>query len=93
MITLDSTQRELLRQNLLQTAAASAPNGVTLIIFRTYARPSGFHKVTEEQIAAEVQYLVDKELLTPVAKEISPVNKAWRITAKGQDYVEEHGLA
>jgi len=79
--------RELLRTSILQTAAGAAPNGVTLAIVRMYVRAGGFRQVTEEELAVEVQYLVDKGLLVPMSKTISPENKAWRITAAGQDFL------
>ena len=84
--------REVFRLQLLQTASYSAPMGVSISLFRTYAKTAGFPKVTEDQVAAEVQYLADKGLLVSVDKRISPENTAWRITADGRDFLAQQNL-
>lgn len=46
----------------------------------------GFRDATAP-IAAELQYLEDKQLVAPVGKTISPENRSWRITAAGRDFL------
>jgi len=92
-MSAQSINREVLRTNILQTAADSAPKGVTIPLVRVYARAGGFRSVTEEEVEAGIQYLVDKGFLALVPKSISPENKAWRVTADGQDFLALEGLA
>jgi predicted transcriptional regulator len=40
-----------------------------------------------EQVRREMEYLAEKGLLASVEKEVSPENSAWRITAKGRDFL------
>jgi len=91
-MSLNSIQRELLRTEIVRTADLAAPQEVTLRVLQTYIRPV-FPKATEEALAAEVQYLVDKGFLRAAEKAISPENKAWHVTADGRDWLAEQGLA
>lgn len=84
-------QRELLRTEIVRTAANCAPQAATLRILNAYIRPV-FPKSTEEMLAVEVQYLVDKGFLRDAEKAISPENKAWLVTAEGRDWLAVQGL-
>lgn len=81
--------RQLLRITLL-LVARSAPLGLTAEFAQVAVRMRSI--VAEgEEIREEIQYLVDKGLLTQVDKVISPEIKAWRITAAGRDFLAEGG--
>jgi hypothetical protein len=51
----------------------------------------GFLSPDGADLENEVLYLSGKGLVTDVAREISPENKAWRITASGRDYLARRG--
>ena len=90
-MSTQTLQRELLRTEILRTAALCAPQAATLHVLHTYIHPVS-PKVTEETLAVEVPYLVDKGFLRAAAKAISPENQAWHVTAAGRDWLAEQGL-
>jgi hypothetical protein len=83
---------ELFRQALLQVLApVPAGLGLSAPTLRVKVQAVG-HTVTDAEVATELQYLWDKQLIAPIAKPISPENRMWRITATGRDYLAELGL-
>jgi hypothetical protein len=56
------------------------------------ARAEGRRDLVAEQVLDEMQYLVDRGLVTLAPKTISPENTAWRITASGRDFLAEQGV-
>lgn len=90
---MNAAIRELLRQGLLQTLApVPADVGLGTAALRVQVVKIGLEH-TEPEIAAEIQYLVDKGLVAPVAKTLSPELSRWRITAAGRDLLATLGLA
>lgn len=81
--------RHSLRKALL-LIARSAPLGLTIESARVMLGGFALQPTTGE-IRDEIAYLVDKGLLAPVEKKISPELKAWRVTADGRDYLAEEG--
>ena len=89
---MNAATRELFRQALLQVLApVPAYLGLSAPTLRVKVQAVG-HTVTDDEVAAELQYLWDKQLVAPVAKCVSPENRLWRITAAGRDYLAELGL-
>lgn len=84
-------ERELFRHSILRHLEASTRFGSTLPELRNYLRISGFSRCKDTEITAELQYLIDKNFVTLVPKEISPENQAWRITAAGRDFLATRG--
>lgn len=89
---MDTTTRELLRNNLLIQLDAAGERGAPLATLALGAKVAGF-RLRDEQVADEVAYLVDKGFAAPVSKAISPENRRTRITATGRDHLAEEGLA
>ncbi|MBV9659130.1 MAG: hypothetical protein JO295_13610 [Verrucomicrobia bacterium] len=84
-------ERELLRRRIVRACYLAGGNGLTVELLREYTRtPAGKPGVAE--IEEHVDYLVGKSFIAPVDKKISPVLKAWKITAEGRDYAEAEGL-
>ena len=75
---------------ILLLCAAKAPLGLTVELARVWLTGRGV-EATGAEIAQEIAYLVDKNLMTPVPKRISPEMRAWRITADGRDFLAEEG--
>lgn len=49
----------------------------------------GFAQPKTDDLDAALEYLAGKELIYEVLKGISPENRAWKITAKGTDFVAQ----
>ena len=86
---MNAQQRNILRVTLL-LVARSAPLGLTMDFAPVALRARSILAESQE-IKDEVAYLVDKGLLVPVSKKVSPELKAWRITAEGRDFLAEEG--
>jgi len=86
---MNAQDRNILRVTLL-LVARSAPLGVTLEFAPVALRARAIQADTQE-IKDEISYLVDKGLLVPVSKKLSPEIKAWRISADGRDFLAEEG--
>ena len=59
--------------------------GLNAAFLRQRAVSEGF-SVDVPAVERELDYLTEKKLIEPVAKEVSPENRAWKITAAGRDY-------
>ncbi|HTH46279.1 MAG TPA: hypothetical protein VMB21_02085 [Candidatus Limnocylindria bacterium] len=81
-------QRELFRHALLAVLErdGSAVFGLSAATLAELVKPRGFRPVVAE-VEAELAYLQDKDLVTTIAKTLSPEVKAWRITAAGRDFL------
>jgi len=79
--------REQVRLSLLRylDAAAGRRNGLAESVLRQFLISEGF-TLTNEELAAELEYLRGKGLAAPAEKQISPENRAWVITAEGRDH-------
>jgi hypothetical protein len=84
--------RELVRISLLRYAAAGGPRGVTSSLLMQYVRVEFRKEFSADDLQAEIQYLVDKDMLAPVGKTLSPELTIWRVTATGRDYLAQEGL-
>ena len=84
---MNPERRELLRENILQILEERASDRFGLAAFAIQIRLGqyGFRGMKLAEINTELQYLADKQLVTPVGKVISPENTCWRITAAGRD--------
>jgi hypothetical protein len=87
MMTLDPKQREQVRLSILRYGLSL----VSVSLLRSYLRGDGFSRISDEQVALEVQYLQDKKYLTAEDKGISPENELFRTTADGRDYLAKVG--
>jgi hypothetical protein len=84
-MNMTTERREQARLSLLRYCGSAAHYGLATGLLLQLLRSEGFHGMEQAQLRAELGYLVDKGLITPVAKMISPENEAWRITATGRD--------
>lgn len=79
-------EREQLRLSLLRFLDANATGrflGTGLLL--QMAKAEGRGELTGAEVEAELRYLLDKGFVEMVAKQISPENKTWRVTAAGRD--------
>jgi hypothetical protein len=82
---MNAAEREQLRLSLLRYLGDNPTRfGFTAALLLQMARNEG-HQVDKAGVAAELQYLADKQLVALSEKTISPENRAWRITAAGRD--------
>lgn len=89
---MNAASRELLRHSLLAQLNSAAPYAVPVSTLKVYAVTMGFPKLTDQELAAELDYLNGKKLIEQHAKEISPENIRWKITAEGRDVAAKEGL-
>jgi hypothetical protein len=89
---MNSSERERLRIAILQQLAQVGESGMQLPHILTGAKLAGFPEATSSELASELAYLCDKDLICPIAKAISPENRRWRIVASGRDHLAELGL-
>jgi hypothetical protein len=82
-------QREQIRLSLMRYCEAAQPYGLGAGLLLQFIRSEGFRAATAEQLAAELNYLGEKNFLAPVVKPLSPENRVWRITAAGRDFLAE----
>jgi hypothetical protein len=92
-MSMNPEQRELFRNAILCVLEANPSRfGLTVRALTHLVAVYGFMSPQAAEIENEVVYLADKGLVTDVAKEISPENKAWRVTASGRDYLARRGM-
>jgi RIO-like serine/threonine protein kinase len=84
--------REEIRLLILSSIAAARGYAVPLEGIRL-SLPPEHRRMDDADLRAEVLYLVDKGLIAPEEKTISPENYAWKITAAGRDFLAMEGLA
>jgi hypothetical protein len=84
-------QLESLRLMLLLRAAEVSLRGLPVIGFHLSARVFGF-EASVEDIQRELQYLLDKGLVTELPKLLSLENRWYRISANGRDYLAEQEI-
>jgi hypothetical protein len=84
---MNAFDREQVRLSLLRylDAAAGRRFGLSDGVMLQHVRSEGFD-VSQSELTAELVYLSEKNLAKPESKEISPENRAWRITAAGRDF-------
>lgn len=80
--------RQIFRQTILRILDANAATrwGLGVAALRVQARAQGHSDLDPGEVAAELRYLEDKGLVTPVDKLVSPDVPEYRITAQGRDY-------
>jgi hypothetical protein len=85
---MTTEQRELFRLALLRVMDANHTRfGLSAAALGHLAAEFGFPSPPSQAVRSELQYLEDKGLITQISKDISPENRAWRITADGRDYL------
>jgi len=85
---LTSEQREQLRLSLLRFLDNNASmRGMSAALLLQMARSEGRPGLFADEVKAELQYLLDKALITDALKLISPENACYRITAAGRDFM------
>jgi DNA-binding PadR family transcriptional regulator len=83
---MNPQNRELLRLALLRVLDANSTRyGLGLEALCHLASSFGFYLPEPELVDSELRYFEDKGLATQIVKQISPENRAWRITAAGRD--------
>lgn len=89
---MNADQREIFRSALLRVLEANHTQfGLTALSLAIHVGAYGFPGQGEDVVRVEVQYLEDKGFAAPVHKNISPENRAWRITATGRDELAQRG--
>lgn len=88
---MTSEKRELVRCGLLQVAELSPVYAVTVQVFQMGLSMRGIAGIERDDVLSELTYLADKGLLESKSKMVSPENRAWRITAKGRDFLATGG--
>ncbi len=82
--------RELFRLALLRVLEANPTRfGLGPSALAHLAVRFGFPWPGAADLQREVQYLEDKGYIVQVHKNLSPENRAWRITAAGRDYLAQ----
>lgn len=84
--------REEIRLLILTTINAARGYAVPLEGIRM-GLPPQHRRMDDDDLRAEVQYLIDKEFVALEGKLISPENREWKITAEGRDFLATEGLA
>jgi hypothetical protein len=88
---MNTNQREQLRLSLLRFLEDNPTRyGLPATLLLQFARAEGRHKLIEDDLVPEIEYLEDKGLIVSVMKTISPENRAWRITAAGRDFIAQN---
>ena len=86
---MDAQLKEQLRLTLLGILEATSRYGLPLDAITLQVRCRGFEKITRDQVEPELQYLEDFGFIEQALKQISPENRAWRIHAKGRDFLAQ----
>jgi hypothetical protein len=87
---MTAVERENLRLAILKVSSANLSRfGLGVAAFKLHVAAFGFDQVSVSEVRAEVDYLVEKQLLAEVAKHLSPENRLWRISASGRDFLAE----
>ncbi len=88
---MTAEQRELFRLALLRVAEANDTRwGLLAQAFAIHANQFGFSAKLDETMR-ELEYLEEKGFLKMPGKNISPENRAWKITAAGRDELAQRG--
>ncbi len=89
---MNPKQRENLRLLILSTINMARGYGVPMDGIRM-GLPPQMRQLDDDDLRAEVQYLIDKGFVALEGKVISPENREWKITAEGRDFLATEGLA
>ena len=89
---MNPQQREQLRLSTLRCCELASSYGLATPLLRQFLISEGVRNLTDDSLRAELLYLVDKGLIAPVPKLISPEVEAWRITAAGRDFLSQRGI-
>lgn len=85
--------REQLRLTALRILATNPTEyGLAANVLLALVQSQGHPGLLGSELAGELQYLQDAELVVPVRKVISPELRAWRITKAGRDFLAERGI-
>lgn len=86
---MNPTDLEHIRLSLLRHLDANPTRwGLTVPLLSQMLRAEG-QEAPERTLQAELDYLVEKGLVTEVGKPISPENRAWRLSAAGRDFLAQ----
>jgi len=86
---MEPEQRELFRTAILRVLDANNTRwglnetAISMHVFRFGFQPD------RPETQSELAYLRDKGLIAEVTKNVSPENRAWRITAAGRDHLAQ----
>lgn len=85
--------REQLRLTTLRILATNPTEyGLSVNVVLALVQSQGHPGLSLNDLAAELLYLQEAELVSPVKKVISPEMRAWRITKSGRDFLAERGI-
>ncbi len=84
-------RNQLLRQAILLQLEAAAPTSLPADTLLQGVHAAGF-EIKQKALLKELAYLCDKGLIESHVPDIDPSDKRHRVTAAGQDYLDEQGL-
>lgn len=88
---MEPTQQELFDKALLSVLDANRTRfGLGLRAIGHQMAPFGFPAPKEDLVADRIDYLVRKDLVEEVTKNVHAANRAWRLTPAGFDFVDQH---
>ena len=85
------TDKTTLRNIILMQAEAASPASLPVSTILTGLKTAGFN-IDENTLKAELDYLVQKEMLILSPSEICPANKRIKLSAHGKDYLESDDI-
>lgn len=91
MSKLSTAQIEIIRLSLLRYLKEAGQLGLSEAMLIQFVKAEGFRSFDEDAADTQLLYLMDKAMITPVTKLLSPAIKSWRITAAGIDHTEAQG--
>ena len=65
--------------------------GLEAAAVRLFVKQFGFEPTAEEMLRA-LEYLAGKGLIEEMPKVLVKVNRAWKITDAGREYLDEHNI-
>jgi hypothetical protein len=92
MTMLTNDQLELFSGAVLKVLDANNTRfGLNAPSIRLLVRQFGFNQ-TEEETTDALEYLADKRLVREFPKVLVKVNRAWKITDEGREYLDQNNL-
>jgi hypothetical protein len=83
---------ELFAAAVLKTLDANNTRfGLSIPAIRLLVRPFGFNR-SEKETTDALEYLADKGLVEESAKVLVKINRSWKITDAGRQYLDDNNL-
>ncbi len=90
---MNAQQKENLQIALLRSLSSNHTRfGLNVEALQTFAASFGFPGIPAEEIEGQIEYLKEKGLVEEPMKVISKANRAFKISAKGREFLDERGF-